>query len=75
MNDLSPIAAGQAAPISPACSVSAIIAAAERLLPNLERGQRVDATILRVAMETGFGGSDCRAALNAENCHESHVAL
>jgi hypothetical protein len=71
MNDLSPIAAGQAAPISPACSVSAIIAAAERLLPNLERGQRVDATILRTAMETAFGGSDASGAWDWKTAYDA----
>lgn len=60
MNDLSPIAADQAALISPVCGpfgASAIITAAEQLLPNLERGQRVDATTLRAAMEAAFGAS------------------
>ena len=54
MNDLSPIAADQAAVVSSACAsdaASATIAAAEQLLPHLESGQRVDATILRAAME------------------------
>jgi len=71
MNDLSPTAAGQAAPISPACSISAIIAAAERLLPNLERGQRVDATILRIAMETASGGSDASGAWDWKTAYDA----
>ncbi|MGE0294735.1 MAG: methylase, partial [Hyphomonadaceae bacterium] len=71
MNELSPIAAGQAAPISRACSVSAIIAAAERLLPHLERGQRIDATILRAAMETGFGGSDASGAWDWKTAYDA----
>ncbi|MBI1404382.1 MAG: methylase, partial [Porphyrobacter sp.] len=71
MNDLSPIAAGQAAPISPACSVSAIITAAEQLLPHLERGQRVDATILRIAMETAFGGSDASGAWDWKTAYDA----
>ncbi len=36
----------------------AILSAAERLLSDLERGRRVDATALRAAMEHAFGGSD-----------------
>src|ERR1700728_4058127 len=53
MNDLSPIATDQAAPPSPVHrpdAPGAIIAAAQHLLPHLERGQRIDATILRTAM-------------------------
>jgi predicted RNA methylase len=54
MNDLSPATLAQA-PVAPA---SVILAAAETLLPLLERGQRVDAAMLRAAMETAFGASD-----------------
>jgi predicted RNA methylase len=35
-----------------------ITAAARLLLPDLEQGRRIDAAILRAAMETTFGGSD-----------------
>ncbi len=35
-----------------------IIAAAHLLLPHLERGSRIDAGILRTAMEQAFGGGD-----------------
>ncbi|WP_413991198.1 strawberry notch-like NTP hydrolase domain-containing protein [Labrys okinawensis] len=71
MNDHSPTAAVQAAPISPACSASAIITAAERLLPHLERGQRVDATILRTAMEAAFGGSDASGAWDWKTAYDA----
>ena len=54
MNDLSPATLAQA-PVAPA---SAILAAAGLLLSLLERGQRVDAAMLRAAMETAFGASD-----------------
>ena len=55
-------AADAAAPLSVA-SVSlnkagAIASAAHDLLPHLERGQRIDATVLRTAMESAFGASD-----------------
>jgi protein strawberry notch len=65
MNDLSPIAADQAALMSPvphADAAVAIAAAAQQLLPNLERGQRVDAATLRAAMEAAFGTSDASGA-------------
>ena len=45
--------------ISPSTDPSASIAAAAHLLlPQLERGCRIDAVILRAAMERAFGGSD-----------------
>ena len=58
-------AATPAAPISPAPAIdtaSAIIAVARQILPWLERGQRVDAAILRSAMESAFGASDASGA-------------
>jgi len=36
----------------------AIVEAARLLLPHLERGQRIDAAMLRAAMEAAFGVSD-----------------
>ncbi|TYO68507.1 methylase [Bradyrhizobium hipponense] len=65
MNDFSPIAADQAAPISPVRApegASIIIAAAEQLLPHLERGRRIDPAILRAAMEVACGASDATGA-------------
>ncbi|GGF11812.1 methylase [Aliidongia dinghuensis] len=74
MNDLSPIAADQAAPLSPVPhpdTAGAIIAAAERLLPHLERGQRVDAAILRAAMEAAFGASDASGAWDWKTAYDA----
>ena len=72
MNDLSPIAAGDAAHRSLVRDRnSAILAAAKRLLPNLERGQRVDATILRAAMEAAFGASDATGAWDWKNGYDA----
>jgi hypothetical protein len=48
----------QAGRSSPA---AAILAAANRLLPDLQQGARVDSTRLRTALETAFGGSDGRS--------------
>ncbi|MGY3146754.1 putative RNA methylase [Bradyrhizobium sp. USDA 3397] len=74
MNNVSPIAAEQAAPIASVCApdgASFIIAAAEQLLPHLERGQRVDAAILRNAMETAFGGSDASGAWGWKTAYDT----
>jgi predicted RNA methylase len=71
MNYLFPIAADQAAPTAPACGVSAIIAAAEQLLARLERGQRIDAAILRAAMEFAFRASDASGVWNWKTAYEA----
>ncbi|RWB72542.1 MAG: methylase [Mesorhizobium sp.] len=48
---------------STACNPAAAIhAAALRLVPHLERGQRIEAALLRGAMETSFGASDASGA-------------
>ncbi|MCB1359238.1 MAG: hypothetical protein KDK53_22950, partial [Maritimibacter sp.] len=52
-------AADPAAPLAPA---PAILAAANLLLPHLEHGRRIDAIILRAAMETAYGASDATGA-------------
>nr|WP_295741122.1 strawberry notch family protein [uncultured Acidocella sp.] len=65
MNSLSPITAAEAAPFSLASAPGhsgAVFSAAQNLLPRLERGQRVDAEILRAAMEAAFGASDASGA-------------
>ncbi len=74
MNDLSSIAASQVAPLSPVSqpnTAGAIIAAALQLLPHLERGQRIDAAILRAAMESAFGASDASGAWDWKTAYES----
>ena len=56
------VAAAAAAPLSvvssSATKASAITRAAHDLLLHLERGQRIDAPMLRTAMENAFGASD-----------------
>lgn len=49
----------------------AILAAANLLLPHLERGQRVNAAILRDAMETAFGASDASGAWDWKLAYEA----
>ena len=57
-----PVAADAAAPLPIASSsvakTTAIAKAAQLLLLHLERGQRIDAPMLRTAMESAFGASD-----------------
>ena len=50
---------------------SAIAGAAGRLLPHLERGQRVDAGMLRAAMEAAFGASDAAGAWDWKSAYEA----
>lgn len=55
------------APLPLACDVetaAAVFDAAGLLLPHLEKGQRIDAALLRQAMETTFGASDATGAWN-----------
>ncbi|MGH6888313.1 MAG: strawberry notch-like NTP hydrolase domain-containing protein [Rhizomicrobium sp.] len=74
MNDLSPIAADPAAPLSPVPHLDAsgaILAAAQQLLPPLERGQRIDAAILRAAMEAAFGASDAAGVWDWKTAYDA----
>jgi len=74
MNHLFPIAADEAAPISPVRTsqgASVIIAAAEQLLPHLEHGRRIDAAILRAAMEVAFGASDATGAWDWKTAYDA----
>src|ERR1700677_5140631 len=50
---------------------SAIAGAAGRILPHLERGQRVDAGIIRAAMEAAFGASDAAGAWDWKSAYEA----
>ena len=66
-----------AAPTNPD-PAAAIAAAARQLLPDLERGRRIDAAILRAAMESAFGGSDAEGAWDwktAYDCCEATAVL
>ncbi len=47
------------------------IAAAHLLLPHLERGTRIDAVILRAAMEHAFGGSDAAGAWDWKTAYDA----
>ena len=70
MNILSPVAAASAAPL-PLVPSSGILSAANLLLPQLERGERIDATILRSSMESAFGASDASGAWDWKAAYEA----
>ena len=58
-------------PVTPLGAAPAILAAANLLLPHLERGQRVDTAALRSAMETAFGASDATGAWDWKLAYEA----
>ncbi|MBB5704092.1 putative RNA methylase [Ochrobactrum daejeonense] len=60
-----------AAPVAPVAHAPAILAAANHLLGHLERGERIDAAILRSAMETAFGASDSSGAWNWKAAYDA----
>ena len=57
--------------VTPLAAAPAILAAANLLLPHIERGQRVDAATLRAAMETAFGTSDATGAWDWKLAYEA----
>ena len=57
--------------VSPAPGAAAILAAARHLLPDLERGRRVDGARLRVALEHACGGSDAEGLWDWKTAYES----
>ena len=52
-------------------NAAAAHAAALLILPHLERGARVDAVVLRSAMETAFGGSDATGLWDWKTAYEA----
>ena len=59
------------APFRTPAKPSAILAAAQQILPHLERGQRIDAVLLRAAMENAFGGSDAEGAWDWKTAYDA----
>jgi predicted RNA methylase len=62
-----------AAPLSmraAASLTSAAVRAARQLLTDLERGRRIDASVLRSAMEAAFGASDAAGAWNWKTAYD-----
>ena len=64
------VAVRLAAP-SLAAASGAIAQAARLLLPDLECGRRIDANILRTAMEAAFGGSDAAGAWDWKTAYDA----
>ncbi|RWR09191.1 strawberry notch family protein [Paenirhodobacter populi] len=52
----------------------AVMTAAEHLLSQLEQGRRIDATMLRAAMESAFGASDSAGAWDWKTAYEATEA-
>ena len=69
------VAAVAAAPLSAASGsmtkAGAIARAAHHLLLHLERGQRIDAPMLRTAMESAFGASDADGAWDWKTAYDA----
>jgi predicted RNA methylase len=63
-------AACAAAPTHTSASAR-ILQAARALLPDLERGQRIDPGVLRCAMETAFGASDAVGAWDWKTAYDA----
>ncbi len=61
-------------PPFPMDSAAALLAAAERLLPDLEHGRAVDAGTLRAAMTVAFGASDAEGAWNWKLAYDAGEA-
>jgi predicted RNA methylase len=74
-NVSAPAAARAAAPFSATSANTSpavgIAEAAGLLLPDLERGRRVDAATLRAAMESVFGGSDADGAWDWKTAYDA----
>ncbi|WP_430448605.1 strawberry notch-like NTP hydrolase domain-containing protein [Rhodophyticola sp.] len=73
MSLTSPVAATTASRPAPSAPNPAAesVEAARLLLPHLERGSRVDAAMLRSAMETAFGASDATGAWDWKTAYDA----
>ncbi len=60
-----------AVPAAPVAYAPAILSAAQRLLAHLERGERIEAPLLRTAMEAAFCASDSAGAWDWKAAYES----
>jgi predicted RNA methylase len=64
-------AASRARAPEPADRAAALFHAVQLLLPDLERGHRIDATMLRAAMERACGGSDAEGAWDWKSAYDA----
>jgi predicted RNA methylase len=68
------LAGGAVAPLSiraTAVVASSVVRAARQLLTDLERSRRIDAAVLRGAMEAAFGASDATGAWNWKTAYDA----
>ncbi|ANW00818.1 strawberry notch-like NTP hydrolase domain-containing protein [Bradyrhizobium icense] len=68
------LAGGAVAPLSiraTAVVASSVVRAARQLLTDLERSRRIDAAVLRSAMEATFGASDATGAWNWKTAYDA----
>ena len=71
MTNASGFAAVRSAALSVTNPSSAVTQAAQLLLPDLEVGRRIDAGILRTAMESAFGASDAAGAWDWKTAYDA----
>jgi hypothetical protein len=67
----STVATAAAPVLAAADPASAVVAAARLLLPRLEHGRRIDATMLRAVMETAVGASDADGAWDWKTAYDA----
>jgi predicted RNA methylase len=60
-----------AAPVTPGSNATAIVSAGKALLPFLERGERIDAAILREVMEQACAASDTSGVWSWKDAYEA----
>ena len=68
------VGGASAAPLSmraTAVVASAVVRAARQLLTDLEQGHRIDAAVLRHAMQAAFGTSDPTGAWNWKTAYDA----
>jgi predicted RNA methylase len=71
MSGLSLPASAPRPSLVPSDRSAAVVAASRLLLPDLERGHRIDAAMLRAAMERAFGGSDAGGAWDWKTAYDA----
>jgi predicted RNA methylase len=71
MTNTSATAAAAAALSRAARDIDAAATVARLLLPDLEGGRRIDAVMLRAAMERAFGGSDAQGAWDWKTAYDA----
>ena len=71
MTTVSRVAAACAAAPTNISASAGILAAARLLVPDLERGGRIDASVLRAALESAFGAADTAGAWDWKTAYDA----